>query len=135
MSASGRPAGAASTHITGLHAVAVPVTDVDRALGFYTDVLGLGVRMDADFGDGRRWVEVAPAGAPTAIALMPAGPDTPAGVETGIRLASSDAEADHAALRAAGADVDDVLHIPGTPPMYVLRDPDGNRLVVVELGA
>src|SRR5687767_14807048 len=105
MSADGRTSGTASTDITGLHAVAVPVTDVDRALAFYTGVLGLGVRMDADFGAGQRWVEVAPDGSPTAIALAPASADTPAGVDTGIRLASSDAVADHAVLRAAGADV------------------------------
>ncbi len=120
------------THITGMHAVGVPVTDVDRSLAFYTDVLGLGVRMDVSFGEGQRWVEVAPAGAATGIALVAADDDVPAGVETGIRLTSADAEADHAALRDAGADVDDVLRIPGTPVMYVVRDPDGNRLIVIQ---
>ena len=124
--------GAARAHITGLHAVGVPVTDVDRSLAFYTGVLGLGVRMDVAFGEGQRWVEVAPDGADTAIALVGARPDAPAGVETGIRLLSTDAEADHATLRSAGVDVDDVLRIPGTPAMYVVRDPDGNRLVVVQ---
>ncbi len=122
------------TRLTGVHAVAVPVTDVDRALGFYTGTLGLAVRMDETFGAGQRWVEVAPDGAPTALALVAADESTPAGVDTGIRLASRDAAADHAALREVGADVDDLLDMPGAPPMFVVRDPDGNRLVVVTLG-
>ncbi len=42
-------------------------------------------------------------------------------------------EADHEALKAAGVDVDaDILRFPGVPPMFTLRDPDGNRLYVVE---
>jgi hypothetical protein len=28
--------------------------------------------------------------------------------------------------------VDDVLDFPGAPPMFFLRDPDGNTLVIVE---
>jgi catechol 2,3-dioxygenase-like lactoylglutathione lyase family enzyme len=119
------------THISGLHAVLVRVADVDRALGFYVGTLGLEVRMDVAFGPGLRWVEVAPAGATTTIGLAAPEDGAPAGVDTGIRLSSADVAADHATLRAAGADTDDVLDIPGTPPMFVVRDPDGNRMVVV----
>lgn len=129
----------ARTHITQVATVAVPVTDTDRALGFYAGVLGFEVRLDAPFAPGQRWVEVAPpgaAGTATTVALVTARDDVPAGVETGIRLATADAAADHAALRAAGVDVDaDVMRLPGgVPPMFYLRDPDGNRLVVVERG-
>ncbi|GAA2720563.1 VOC family protein [Cellulomonas aerilata] len=126
------------THITALHAVLVRVTDVDRALEFYVGTLGFEVRMDVTFGGGGgggggalRWVEVAPAGGATTVGLAAPEDGSPAGVDTGIRLASLDVAADHATLRAAGADADDVLDIPGTPPMFVVRDPDGNRMVVV----
>ncbi len=55
------------------------------------------------------------------------------GVDTGIRFETGDAEADHEALKAAGADVDaEILRVPGVPPMFTFRDPDGNRLYIVE---
>ena len=121
------------THITEVRTVAVPVTDQDRALEFYVGALGFEKRMDATFGGGRRWVEVAPPGATTTIALAPPGPDGRAGVDTGIRLITEDAEADHGDLRARGVDTDaEVMHLPGAPPMFSLRDPDGNLLYVVE---
>jgi catechol 2,3-dioxygenase-like lactoylglutathione lyase family enzyme len=119
------------THITTLHAVVVRVSDVDRALAFYAGALGFEVRMDVAFGGDRRWVEVAPPGAATTLGLALPEDGSPSGVDTGIRLTSADVAADHTTLHAAGADVDELLDIPGTPPMFVLRDPDGNRLVVV----
>jgi catechol 2,3-dioxygenase-like lactoylglutathione lyase family enzyme len=121
-------------HIIAIHTVAIPVTDQDRALDFYVGALGMEKLRDETFGGDRRWVEVAPAGSSTTIALMPHEPGRVAGVDTGIRLVTTDAEADHGALRARGADTDpEVLHMEGAPPMFSLRDPDGNLLYVVEL--
>ena len=117
--------------ITGIRTVAVPVAYQQRAIDFYTTTLGFEVTMDAQFGEGNRWVEVCPPGGGTTIALPPHGRVTP-GVDTGIRLQTSDAARDHAILRAAGADVDDLLDLAGAPPMFFLRDPDGNTLVIVE---
>ncbi|GHF71890.1 catechol 2,3-dioxygenase-like lactoylglutathione lyase family enzyme [Amycolatopsis bartoniae] len=114
--------------LTAVASVAVPVADQDKALAFYVNTLGFEKRRDAMVGNGMRWIEVAPPGAATTVALV-AGTG---GVDTGIRVASTDAESDHAALRTAGADADEVLNWPGAPVMFVLRDPDGNRLVVVE---
>ncbi len=122
----------ATTHINGLRTVGVPVADQDRALAFYTGTLGMQTRMDGSFGPGRRWIEVAPAGAATTIALVAAHEGQPAGVETGIRLTTPDADAVHEYLRAQGTDVDDVLRWPGVPAMFALRDPDGNGLEIVE---
>jgi catechol 2,3-dioxygenase-like lactoylglutathione lyase family enzyme len=120
-----------ATRITSVSTVAVPVRDQERALQFYMDVLGFEKRRDAEFGAGR-WIEVAPPGASTTIALPPLGDVSP-GVDTGIRLTTGDAVADQAALRAAGVDVSEVLRFgPGVPPMFTLRDPDSNTLYVVE---
>lgn len=120
------------TRITDLSTVAVPVTDHERALEFYVGTLGFEKRLDAPFGQGQRWVEVAPAGATTTIALAPPGEVKP-GVDTGIRLRTDSAADDHAALTAAGVDVDaEVMQWPGVPPMFSLRDPDGNSLYVVQ---
>ena len=59
--------------ISHLGRVFVPVSDQDRALAFYTETLGFEKRADLPFGDGDRWIEVAPAGGVTAIALVAAG--------------------------------------------------------------
>ncbi len=107
----------AAPRITGVGTVGVPVRDQDRALAFYAGVLGFEVRLDAPFAPGRRWIEVAPPGAATTLALVAAEDGLPAGVPTGIRLTSEDAE---------------VLRWPGVPPMFALRDRDGSGLVVVE---
>jgi catechol 2,3-dioxygenase-like lactoylglutathione lyase family enzyme len=121
------------TRIIQVSTVGVPVSDQDRALAFYTNTLGFELRMDAVYGPGERWIEVVPPGAATSIALVPARDRTPTGVDTGIRFLTGDAAADHADLLARGVDVDpEVLRWPGVPPMFALRDLDGNRLVIVE---
>ncbi|MCW3025778.1 MAG: hypothetical protein JWM29_1210 [Solirubrobacterales bacterium] len=121
------------TNITDLPTVGVPVTDQARALDFYVDTLGFEKRRDAPF-DGGRWIEVAPPGAATSIALIPTRDGLPIGVDTGIRLSTTDAEADHATLLAAGVDADAAIMRMGdfVPPMFTFRDLDGNRLVLLE---
>jgi lactoylglutathione lyase len=120
------------TQITRLHTVGVPVTDQARALDFYTGTLGLETRLNVPAGEGRRWIEVGPAGAATTIALVAASANQPTGHDTGIRLATADADAEHADLLARGVDADEVLRWPGVPPMFAFRDPDGNTLEIVE---
>jgi catechol 2,3-dioxygenase-like lactoylglutathione lyase family enzyme len=125
-----QPTGA---RITELATVAVPVSDQDRALEFYVGTLGFTKHRDIAFGGSQRWVEVAPTGVGTTIALVPAGEGAPVGPETGIRLITEDADADHAYLVARGVDTDPaVLRWPGVPAMFGFRDPDGNRLVLIE---
>jgi len=121
-----------AARITGIHTVGVPVTDQGKALQFYTGLLGLNTRMDVPMGGGGRWIEVVPEGTPTSIALIRANESVPAGVETGVRLTTTDADAFHARLQAAGADVDEVLRWPGVPAMFAFRDQDGNGLEIVE---
>jgi catechol 2,3-dioxygenase-like lactoylglutathione lyase family enzyme len=115
--------------------VCVTVVDTDRALEFYVGTLGLEKVVDVPMGPGMRWVEVALPGRETTIALAPPPQGQQAGGgQTGICLDSSDVDADHAALKAAGADVDDEVSRMGgpVPPMFWLRDPDGNSLIVVQ---
>jgi lactoylglutathione lyase len=121
-----------TTRITGVRTIGVPVRDQDKALAYYTGTLGFTKRLDVPVGGGSRWIEVAPDGAPTSIALVQAKDDIPAGVETGVRFTTADADAVHAELLAAGTDVDDVLRWPGVPAMFAFRDQDGNRMEVVE---
>ena len=119
--------------------VCLSVADTDRAIAFDVDTLGFEKVVDVPMmGPDMRWVEVAIAGTPTTIALAPPPPDQKAGgSQTGICLDTSYVDADHAALKAAGVDVDDqVTRWGGTvPPMFWLRDPDGNSLIIVEPSA
>ena len=115
--------------------VCVTVADTDRAIDFYVDTLGFTKVVDVPMGPGMRWVEVALQDKETTIALAPPPEGQEAGGgQTGICLDTSDVEADHAALKAAGVDVDDEVSRWGdpVPPMFWLRDPDGNSLIVVQ---
>jgi catechol 2,3-dioxygenase-like lactoylglutathione lyase family enzyme len=114
--------------------VIIPVGDQNQALEFFLGALGFEKRLDAPFGDGGRWVEVAPPGAATTIALVPARPGDPAVIQ--VSFTTRDADADHAELRARGVDADAAVLRMGSyvPPMFTFRDPDGNGFRVVERG-
>jgi catechol 2,3-dioxygenase-like lactoylglutathione lyase family enzyme len=123
-----------TTRITQVGTVIVPVSDQDEAIAFYTDKLGFEKRSDVPFGNGDRWVEVAPAGVETTIAIVKPRPGEPTGVETRIALSTKDIEADHADLKARGVDVDEEVMRMGdpVPPMFFFRDQDGNKLFIVQ---
>jgi predicted enzyme related to lactoylglutathione lyase len=113
----------------------IPTADVDRAIDFYVEKLGLEKRVDVPFGGQYRWVEVAPEGADTTIAICPPGPGNQAGnKDTGISLQVGDVDTYHAELKEAGVDVDAEVSRMGdpVPPMFWFRDPEGNSLLVVE---
>jgi predicted enzyme related to lactoylglutathione lyase len=123
----------------------VPVSDQDRALAFYVETLGWEKSSDFRYAGDERWVEVLPPSGGVALSLVVPRDGTPTGVEMRVALASDDIEADHARWRERGADVDPeilregdpVVHwagavLGGTPPMFVLRDPDGNSFLIVQ---
>jgi len=116
--------------ITEVGTVIVPVTNQDRALEFYVGTLGFEVRIDGEFAPGERWIEVAPPGAATSIALI----RMREGDDTRVSLSTSDAAADHAALTERGVDAgEDLIRMgEGVPPMFAFTDPDGNTVRVVE---
>ncbi len=124
----------AGTTIDQIGTVMVPVADQDRAIEFYTEKLGFEKRSDTPFGNGDRWVEVAPAGAATTVALVLPMEGQEVGVESRIAFRSRDIDADHAALRDRGVDVDPEVMRMGdpVPPMFFFRDADGNRLLLVQ---
>jgi predicted enzyme related to lactoylglutathione lyase len=123
-----------STHITEVGRVIIPVADQDRALEFYVETLGFEKRADIPFGDGDRWLEVAPAGSSAAIALMPPRPgQSPGNDQACIVFTTTDLEADHASLSERGVDVEEPMGGEGpVPRMFFFRDRDGNNLLEVE---
>lgn len=118
-------------------------------MDFY-EMLGFERRNDIPWGHSHRWVEVYPPGGTAGIALVPPRQGDPTGLQTGIILNTDDIEAAHAAMRSRAIDVDAQIARVGapaairigavelvgpTPPMFWFRDPDGNRLLLVEKGS
>ncbi len=124
------------TQVSKIATVIVPVADQEAQIAFYVDRLGFEKRTDVPFDGKYRWVEVAPPGGETTIALAPPPPhgDTQVGKrETGISLYAADIDGYHAQLKSEGVDVDPEVARMGdpVPPMFWLRDAEGNSLMVV----
>lgn len=121
----------ADAPFTGLITIAVPVTDQDAAKSLY-ERLGFVATIDAELQPGFRWIEMAlPAGG-TTISLIRTGDGLPAGIDTGVRLATTDARSAHGVLESVGLDVGELLDWETAPLMFSFLDPDGNRFYVAE---
>jgi catechol 2,3-dioxygenase-like lactoylglutathione lyase family enzyme len=138
-----------TTRISQVGTVFIPVGDQDRALRFYLDKFGFEKRADFAYGEGSRWIEVAPPGATNTISLVPSseGKST-GGDQAHCAFATKDIEADHASLRARGVDVNAEIARKGkrrsglvsvevtvpdpVPSQFFFRDPDGNRFLIVQ---
>jgi catechol 2,3-dioxygenase-like lactoylglutathione lyase family enzyme len=119
--------------LTTIARVDVPVRDRDEAIAFYTGTLGFSLVVDNPFGDGKRWVEVAPPHGGVTLALTEPSDGFEPGRLTGIVLRSADPRADHATLAAAQVDVSTLIGGAGSIPLlFFLRDPSGNRLMVID---
>ena len=140
---------AASIHSVGmkLEIHVIPVSDVDRAKGFYQR---LGWRFDDDAAplDGLRIVQFTPPGSGASVTFG-TGLTTaePGSAEAGLTV--SDIEAAHDGLVMRGIDVSDVWHGPPFPPdarqpgpdpertsygsFFSFNDPDGNTWLVQEV--
>jgi catechol 2,3-dioxygenase-like lactoylglutathione lyase family enzyme len=124
-----------ASKVNKIATVIVPVSDQDKALDFYVGTLGFEKTVDVPFGGEYRWIEVGLPGESTTIALAPPREGEPNGNrETGISLQTDDIDGYHARLRDAGVDADaEVQRMGGpVPPMFWLRDPEGNTLIVVQ---
>jgi catechol 2,3-dioxygenase-like lactoylglutathione lyase family enzyme len=135
-----------------LEAVVIPVSDVDRAKGFY---VGLGWRLDADFADdaGFRIVQLTPPGSPCSIQFGTGITSLEPGSASNLYLVVSDIEAARNELVAASVDVGSVFHegsigdrfhsdgrLAGPEPdlatygsFATFSDPDGNGWLLQEI--
>jgi catechol 2,3-dioxygenase-like lactoylglutathione lyase family enzyme len=116
--------------IRDITVVALPVSDQERAKAFYVEQLGFELRREDDAAPGLRWVQVAPPGATTALALVTWFESMPPGSLRGLGLRSDDLQADYEALVAQGVAFDEPPQRRPGGTEAVLRDPDGNRLVL-----
>lgn len=126
---------ARATTLDSIAVVMFSVADQDAAIAFYTHKLGFEVRADLPFGEqgDLRWVEVAPPGSTARLALNPPMGGEPGGGGIGVETADVLGEWDR--LNAVGGiDLDPRPEgvVPGAPLLFMLRDPDGNVVTVVE---
>ncbi|MDS2172728.1 MULTISPECIES: VOC family protein [unclassified Nesterenkonia] len=124
-----------------LHQMSVMVDDQDRALQFYTDVLGFQVRHDIPMGEAR-WITVVSPEDPdgTELVLEPSGhpavpPFKEALVADGIPFASfavDDVAAEHERLTARGVEFTQPPMDIGPAIMAVFDDTCGNLIQLLE---
>jgi catechol 2,3-dioxygenase-like lactoylglutathione lyase family enzyme len=108
------------------------VSDQDRALDFYTTILGLEQRVDNPTPDGPRFLTVAVPGQDFQLVLWPGTPGEAQPVQGRIPAAytieTADCRGAFEALKSRGVTFEtDVLEYPwGSTAVF--QDPDGNRL-------
>jgi lactoylglutathione lyase len=124
-----------STTISNIGVAMFTIADQDAAIAYYTQTLGWDLRADIPFGDegGNRWVEVAPPGSATRLALNPSMGDwKPGGSAVGVECA--DVEAERLRLEGIGGiKVGEMMGGEGpVPRMFSIEDPDGNHVWIVQ---
>jgi catechol 2,3-dioxygenase-like lactoylglutathione lyase family enzyme len=119
--------------------VTIVVADYDEAIAFYTERLGFNLIEDADLGDGKRWVVVAPGETSAGLLLARAVDDRQrgrigdqTGGRVGFFLETDDFARDHAAMLAAGIEFrEEPRHEPyGT--VAVFADLHGNLFDLIQ---
>lgn len=112
--------------IVDLHHVAINVTDLDRAITFYTDVLGFAVLPREGIAVPGAWLDV---GSGRQIHLV--GGTVPDDVGQHVAFVVDDLDATVAELAATGIAIRGPVVI-GPRRQAFLFDPDGNRLEINE---
>lgn len=110
---------------SGVHHVAVCVTDVDAARRFYTDVLGFAERPDRpDFGFPGAWLDVGG----QQVHLMQVAEMPPGAARQHFALRVDDLDAAVAAIEAHGVAVYRADYTPQAGHQAFLQDPSGNGI-------
>lgn len=114
--------------IAGVKHVSIPVKDQDKALKFYTEILGFEVLTDAEFGpDGQRWIELKIPGAETQVVLFtPEGHEDRVGTFSNIVFFSDDIKKTYKELKAKGVKFTKDLTEEPWGTFTIFQDPEGN---------
>jgi predicted enzyme related to lactoylglutathione lyase len=126
----------ATTTLKSVFYASMLVTDQDRALDFYTNVLGLEQRVDNPTPDGPRFLTVGVPGQDFMLVLWPGTPGQPEPYQgrlpASCTIETGDIRSEVERLKERGVSFDtDVLEFPWGS-VAVFQDPDGNRLQLRE---
>jgi catechol 2,3-dioxygenase-like lactoylglutathione lyase family enzyme len=116
--------------IVGVSVVSVPVSDQEQAKKFYVERIGFELMRDDDSVPGIHWVQVAPHSGGTSLTLVTWFDSMPPGSLQGLVLTCDDLDRTYERLVAEGVEVDRELAGQPYGKEAVIRDPDGNRLVL-----
>src|SRR4051812_17790553 len=105
--------------------IAVPVSDVDRAIGFYRDKAGFDLDHDHTVSDEIRFVQLTPPGSACSISIGTGLTDATPGSLQGLQMVVDDIETAHAELSGRGVDVGEIQDFPWGRFVF-FKDPDGN---------
>jgi len=115
--------------ITSFEIISVPVSDQERAKRFYRDTLGFELLREESMGQGGNWIQLAPKGCSTTIALVTWFETMRPGGLQGVMLNVTDIERDHKDLSARGLALTEIQQQPwGRFAMFT--DPDGNGWIL-----
>ena len=115
-----------------LELVPVPVSDVDRAIAFYTDKAGFHLDQDHRVNDQLRFVQLTPPGSACSIAIGEGLIDSAPGSIRGLQMVVADIHEARAELLGRGLEVGEVQSFPWGSFVY-FSDPDGNSWSVQQL--
>ena len=115
-----------------LELVAIPVTDVDRAIAFYRDRVGFTLDSDHRLSPELRFVQLTPKGSACSIAIGVGITTAEPGSVVGMQVVVDDAAAAREDLMAHGVEASEVETYPWGRFTF-FADPDGNRWAVQEL--
>jgi predicted enzyme related to lactoylglutathione lyase len=117
--------------IKQLKFVSIRVRNQDKALAFWTDVMGFQIATDQPMGEGQRWIELKIPGAQTGIVLFtPPGEEALIGSFSGMSFATDDVEKTHRELVARGVEFVQPPKKESWGTSAVFKDPDGNAFVL-----
>jgi catechol 2,3-dioxygenase-like lactoylglutathione lyase family enzyme len=112
--------------------VAIPVTDVDRAISFYRDQVGFVLDHDHSVDGGIRFVQFTPPGSACSIVLGTGITDMEPGSQRGVQIVITDADVAHSQLTGRGVGVSDIETLPWGR-FVRFADPDGNTWSLQEV--
>jgi predicted enzyme related to lactoylglutathione lyase len=109
--------------------LSVPVSDQQRAKEFYRDILGFDLLREEAMGPGSKWIQLAPKGCATTIALVTWFDAMRPGGLQGVMLNVTDIDRDHRELSERGLKLSEIQQQPwGRYAMF--SDPDGNGWIL-----
>lgn len=115
--------------ILSFEILSVPVSDQDRAKRFYRDVLGFELLCEEPMGPAQKWIQLAPNGCATTIALVTWLDAMPPGTLQGVMVNVDDIDREHARLSSLGLELTPIGSEPwGRYAMF--KDPDGNGWIL-----
>jgi catechol 2,3-dioxygenase-like lactoylglutathione lyase family enzyme len=115
--------------IKSFEIVSVPVSDQQRSMQFYRDVVGFELLRDEPMGPGQSWIQLAPKGCLTTIALVTWFETMRPGGLQGVMLNVTDIVRDHKELSERGLKLAEIKQEPWGR-YTTFQDPDGNGWIL-----